>query len=169
MSNYYSLATWRNMLILSALWVIFYFGFEEVFSVLKGNIPDLMFHYTSEELYAVFQNWGSNGRSIYIRGSLMLDYLYPVLYATWLSFGIFLVSGFRKLALMPWMISVLDLIENVSLLNLLTKFPEWNNTLATFSGYITSAKWLTASIVLAVFLILIINKAFATLFHKQSG
>ncbi|WP_209330879.1 hypothetical protein [Lunatimonas salinarum] len=104
-------------------------------------ILDTYLFYTADEAYAIFEQYGTYYRAMYIRGTLLLDFLYPVFYCLMLSFAIFRVSRHMGWALFPLWILPVDYLENATLIYLLIAYPTEYRWLATGVGFVTCAKW----------------------------
>ncbi len=166
---YSKFATRGHLQILFGLWIILYFSFGKVFSVIEGNIPDIMFHYSPEQLYYIFNDLGEEGRNIYVRGSLLLDYLYPLVYGGFLSLSLFALSAGMKISTLPWVVSFLDYIENINLLLLIRSFPDWDRNLAFLNGFVTSAKWISIIVVISILAVFAIKRLVKSLWLRNRG
>ena len=86
----------RNLLLLFALIVVFNFLLFPLF-MHKGQdvIPlDLFFYYDPEKAYEMILLYGETGRDSYLKGILLLDYIYPVVYVLFLGLAIYML--YRK-------------------------------------------------------------------------
>jgi len=148
-------ATLPILLVLAVLAALFYFVF---FPTLLGS--PLIFHqsspldtrlsYTPQQAYQALEAYGPAGRAQYARTILLLDIVFPVVYALLLSLLIArgLVHAFpasariQSLALLPFAAMFFDWLENASILALLANFPRRLDGLAAAAGIFTSLKWL---------------------------
>lgn len=115
-------------------------------SLLTGEdqIPDTMiFGYSLERLFAMFQNFGEEGRMIYLKFQYK-DYIYPLIYST-LLVGLLLRTNppkvLRFFIFMPWVAAILDYGENLILRNQVINFPDLNANLVAIASILTLIKW----------------------------
>ncbi len=113
---------------------------------------DVMFAYSPAEAYGMIAAYGEEARQDYIRGLLLIDFAYPVVYSLLLCFGIYLLWHTPRLALQPLLIMAADYLENTGILIMLTAWPERVTGLATATSIFTTLKW--SMVALAVILIL---------------
>ncbi|MCC5938397.1 MAG: hypothetical protein JJU34_14055 [Lunatimonas sp.] len=134
-------ATPANLVLLVILVVVNNLALIWFFRNFPEPILDTYLFYTAEEAYAIIEAYGAYYRAMYIRGTLLLDFMYPVWYTLMLSFGIYRASGQAGWALFPLWILPLDYVENGTLIYLLTQYPTEHLFLASAVGFITCAKW----------------------------
>jgi len=111
--------------------------------------------------------YGQQGRITYIRSTLLLDYIYPWIYSLMLSFIIFRVSGRAIISAIPFLILVLDYLENTLIIALLWQYPREYHALASIAGIITMAKWLMAATSLAAILYFLALKTVSLVQRKN--
>ena len=110
----------------------------------EEQIPDTMFFgYSLERLFAMFQKFGVEGRTIYLKFQYK-DYIYPLIYST-LLVG-FLVrtklpKPFRFFIFIPWVAAFLDYGENIIIRNQVLNFPDLNANLVAIASALTLSKW----------------------------
>lgn len=110
---------------------------------INGESLDVQSWYTHDEAMTLLEGYGSDGRTIYLWSSLLLDTLFPVMYVTFLA-G--LIHRFRlsdrawRVALIPVLAGILDLSENVQISLMLTSYPDIGELQATSAAIFTAAK-----------------------------
>lgn len=141
--------------------------------------PDLLFHYSSEELYNMAFAYGELGRNGYIKTRLQFDLAWPVVYTlflatsiSWFSYRITsLKSNVRFCNLLPMLAFVFDLLENLSVSIVMYQFPIKVAIFSHMASYSTTLKWLFVSIsfiLLGAFLIAFILLSMKARLTKQS-
>jgi hypothetical protein len=161
-------STWRNIILFLALSLSINVLFAKSAEILKYGIPDILFHYSSDQFYELFQRYNPQEIQYYVRTILLLDFIYPIFYTLFTSLLIFKLSQKTYLSLFPFGIMILDYFENITVLTLVQILPSQNLGLATIAGYFTSIKWLSAIICLVIVLILTLGKLKTWLFLKKS-
>ncbi len=150
-------ATVKNIILFFVLSLLMNLLFARFFGDLVYGIPDTKLHYTAEDFYALMEKYSQEEISTYIRGMLLLDFIYPVFYSLFLALFIFRLSHKTLLSLLPFGILILDYFENLSVLSLILLMPSRFNTLATFAGCFTLSKWLLAGLCLIIVFVLIVR------------
>lgn len=123
-----------------------------------ASLPDTLFYYNSHRLYGVLDSLGASGRAAYRTFLLTLDTGFPLLYssALALSIRVLLRLAAPKLArasilyLLPLLAGLLDYMENVSMLLVLSNYPGRLDTIAAIAGCLTSGKWSLSFISLTI-------------------
>lgn len=136
-----SYATRSNLLLLVALTILNNVSLVWFFRDFPDPILDTFLFYTDEEAYAIIENYGAEYRNMYIRGTLLLDFVYPVVYCLMLAFGIFRLSKHAGWASFPLWILPVDYLENGTLIFLLSQYPEEYRLIASAVGFVTCTKW----------------------------
>lgn len=113
---------------------------------------DVMFAYSPAEAYGMIAAYGEEARQDYVRGLLLIDFAYPIVYSLLLGFGIYLLWHNPRLSMQPLLIMAADYLENTGILIMLTAWPERVTGLATVTSIFTTLKW--SMVALAVILIL---------------
>jgi hypothetical protein len=132
---------------------------------------DMRFHYSSSDVYQLFDALGVPGRLIYTR-ILLIDFAFIASFALVQNMIIksimgkeLLKTGFRRLTALSYLRGFADVIENIILLILLNNFPSSLPQLVTFSSAITALKfiflalWLTAIPLIIIYRIKLKRKA----------
>ena len=135
--------------------LIFLFLPHNIFS----NMLDLEFFYNQDTVVKYFNAMGSDGRSVYVLSSLLLDTLYPILYTS-LILGAYvkLFKNSRAILFLPLIAFSFDILENIQITMLNLNFPNINETHVNLSSMATSAKWVAIAITIFVLIYGIIKK-----------
>lgn len=154
-------ATRSNLFILLILVVLcnvlllLYFGdFEE-------PILDTYIYYSGAEAYDAIGSYGEYDRQRYIKGTLMLDFIYPIFYCFMLAFAAFRIQGSVRLAMIPLWILPIDYLENSLIIFLVSRFPIRYDILASMAGILTLTKWAMVVICLLGILALFFSRIFS--------
>jgi len=135
-----------------------------------GSI-DLMFFYTPEKVYSMIHSYGEAGRAMYRTFELTGDILYPIVYTLFFSLAItwFFQHGIAKgskmqsLNVLPFGAWLFDLLENLSIVTMLSIYPSQPAILAWVGSVFTMVKWLFAGatiVLLVIGIVAAIRKAF---------
>jgi len=120
----------------------------------EGRILDLHLYYSAEYAYDLIKSYGDYNRERYVIGSATIDMIYPLYYATFL--GLILRFFIDKIdsdncwqyfSLAPYVIMIIDFSENLTIIAMLSMFPDHNDSLAMLASALTSIKWLLFFIV----------------------
>lgn len=128
----------------------------------RGGVQplDLMVFSTPEKIFGMIERYGEYGRRFYRGVELTVDIIYPIVYLFF--FGLFISwlfqRGFapnhpiRKFNIMPFGAWFFDLLENITIVSLLTIYPSKPSLLVWILILLSHVKWLFAgaSIVLIV-------------------
>ena len=123
----------------------------EGFSGGTGPI-DLQLFYTPEKVYAMVDSYGEEGRAVYRTHELTIDVIYPIVYTllfafliTWLfQRGFSPLSPMQRLNVVPVGAFVLDMLENVCIVTMLSVHPQQPAIVAWLGTIFTVVKWLFA-------------------------
>jgi hypothetical protein len=109
---------------------------------------DMRFHYTGVEAYKLFDTLGVQGRLLYIR-ILLIDFIFIASFALVQNFILKFVMGkallktrWRRMLAISYLRGLSDVIENISLLILISKFPLKIPGLVVFSSFFTTLKFI---------------------------
>ena len=129
----------------------------------QGGIQplDLMMFATPEKLFAMIENYGDATRVFYRNVELTADIIYPIVYLfffglaiSWLFQRGFTSKSFmRKLNIVPLGAFVFDMLENATIITLLSIFPSQPLALGWLLFIFTSIKWLFAFASIALILL----------------
>ena len=138
-----------------AVMLVFVFLFLRLFVLPElinypERIPDLLFYYSADELNEIIGNYTSLEQSNYIKSSLIFDFIYPLISASMiyvLSALIFKIIELKSKWLyiiycMPFVAVFLDYTENIEIIYLIKKLPNFNENIAQLLGWITFSKWI---------------------------
>ena len=120
-------------------------GFNELQMRLGADIIDVLRGgYDADMVQERFLIYGEAGRALYARAALSLDVVYPLAYSTF--FACLIVMGAvssraRYLVIVPIVVALLDLGENISIYLLLTNFPDITDAQIARASTLTVAKW----------------------------
>ena len=123
------------------------------------NMLDLEFFYNEGTVVKYFNAMGSDGRSVYVLSSLLLDTIYPILYTS-LILGAYskLFKSSQAILFLPITAFSFDILENIQITMLNLNFPNINKTYVYFSSMTTSAKWIAVLFVILILIYGIIRK-----------
>lgn len=113
---------------------------------------DIMFAYSPAEAYEMIAAYGEEARQDYVKGLLLIDFIYPVIYSLLFGFGIYLLWSSPRLSMQPLLIMVADYLENTGVLIMLSAWPERLYGLAIATSIFTTIKW--SMVAISVILIL---------------
>lgn len=113
---------------------------------------DLMMFATPDKLFAMIERYGDGTRVFYRNVELTADIIYPIIYL--FAFGLLISwlfergfspdSKMRKLNVVPFGAFVFDMLENATIVTLLSIFPAQPMALGWLLFLLTSVKWLFA-------------------------
>ncbi len=113
---------------------------------------DLQFAYTPERAYELINSYSAETRHSYMIGEMTMDVIYPIAYTLFLSLTFVLLFPNRtKLALMPYLIFIADMLENTGIITMLYNYPTELHTVAVITSVFSTIKWsiaLMATIIL---------------------
>ena len=129
-------------------------GFNELQMRLGAEIIDVLRGgYDADMVRERFLIYGEPGRALYARAALSLDMIFPLAYSTFFACLIVIgavSSGARYLVIVPIVVALLDLGENVSIYLLLTNFPGVTDAQIARASTLTVAKWWMVVLMLLV-------------------
>jgi hypothetical protein len=111
--------------------------------------PDLSFYYSTDQLYAMAETYGEDGRSEYIRARFTFDLIWPIVYGFFLSTAIsWLFSKFngnpfyQAANLFPILGVLFDYLENLSTSLVMHRYPARTAVIDFLAPIFTSIKWI---------------------------
>ena len=120
---------------------------------------DLKFFYNEDIVIKNFNAIGTDGRSVYVLSSLLLDTLYPILYTSlFLGAYVKLFKSSQIILFLPLTAFSFDILENIQITMLNLNFPNINENHVYLSSMATSAKWIAILVVILVLFYGIIKK-----------
>ena len=144
MQNLFNLISQKRFLFLSFGGVLIcMFGFLALENELGLPILDVLPHYDLDAVEQSMIGYGEEGRKLYAWASLTLDVLFPICYSCF--FGGFMVlfgglSPFRWLALFPFGLGFIDLVENMQICYMLLQYPNITESQVSVASTTTSLK-----------------------------
>ncbi|PZX55754.1 hypothetical protein [Algoriphagus chordae] len=124
----------------------------------KGLALDLRFAYSANEAYAALENMGEKLREQYLIVIWTVDMPYILVYFLLLT-GIFrkLLTG-KNILILPLVVAMLDLMENLLVSGLILSFPTEHIFLGYLASFFTSSKWLFVGACLVYILLGLLRK-----------
>jgi hypothetical protein len=166
-----------------ALAFVFYAAFTILFQFIKaqmqahfGGVSPLDFHtsYNASDAYSVLVSYGDVGRGWHIVIDFV-DFLYIASYA--LFFGMLMSyvvakagyaqSKLRFVALFPFLMGLVDALENICILTLLIIYPTHLTAVADSAGLLTHTKFIMATANLALVAVTLVIFGWAKLVKKH--
>lgn len=110
---------------------------------------DLQFFYTPEKAYSMVASYGDAGRAMYRTSELTVDIIYPIVYTlffslliTWLLQRSFATnSKLQRLNIVPFGAWLFDMLENISIVAMLSLYPSTPTIVAGVATIFTMIKW----------------------------
>ena len=127
--------------------------------------PDLSFYYSPYELYHMADAYGEEGRAAYIRVRFTFDLIWPLIYTftlvtviSWLTSRAFPPgSKWHNANLFPFIVLILDYLENFSTSLVMFRYPEETDMIASLAPFLTLFKWVSLVISLLIILIAVLQ------------
>ena len=142
-------------ILLNICGLIFFFLPHNIFS----NMLDLKFFYNEDIVIKNFNAIGTDGRSVYVLTSPLLDTLYPILYTSlFLGAYVKLFKSSLIILFLPLTAFSFDILENIQITMLNLNFPNINENHVYLSSMATSAKWIAILVAILVLFYGIIKK-----------
>lgn len=108
---------------------------------------DLQFAYSPERAYELIRSYGEETRRSYMIGEMTMDVLYPIVYTLFLSLTLLqLFPKNAKIALIPYIIFIADMLENTGIVTMLYNFPKELITVAILTSVFSTIKWSVVAI-----------------------
>jgi hypothetical protein len=133
----------------------------------EAGSPDLLFFYTSDELYKMARSYGDEGRDAYIKARFTFDLAWPIVYTLFLSTSISWI--FQKVItpgiwlwrmnLLPVFGALADYLENIATSIVMFRYPTRTPLIDVLAPFFTLFKWVLIS---GSFLILLVGFLIAT-------
>lgn len=123
---------------------------------------DLKFAYSPAEAFATIDAFTDQGRAAYRLFLLSADIAYPISYTLMFGWAIVLLARGTRLAPVSWplipplLLLGFDLLENTSIVALLSAYPAKSMALAIAASVFTTLKWIMVGVTIAVLLGLVI-------------
>ncbi len=151
----------KSLIILFAMIMVFNLLLFPLFMPADGDTKplDIMFAYSPEDAYEMIKGIEDEGRQNYLKGLLLVDYIYPVIYSLFLGFSIFLLYKNTLLSISPLLILLSDYLENTGIIIMLSLYPSEIRSIAMTTSFFTSLKWTLVLIVILVIITGLIRRA----------
>jgi len=136
------------------------------------GILDLQFGFTSNFALNLLDNLKEDGRNAYKLSTTIIDIPYALVYGFIYSFILVVLLkknnfwNYRILILVPFGISIFDLMENAGILTLLSSFPEKMEFVVAFTSFSNQSKWIFAFV---TFLLISSNVVYLVFKKKQKA
>lgn len=129
-----------------------------------GPILDLRLHYSFSEVENFFSVLGDSGKNLYFINQV-IDMGFVVVYG--LAYTLLLIylikkvfgqkSWLQRIKFAPLLLALIDILENLSIFNMIFNYPKISSTIVFISGMLTFVKHvLTILILITIFSILFI-------------
>ncbi|MCC7466752.1 MAG: hypothetical protein IT261_10805 [Saprospiraceae bacterium] len=136
----------RNVLMLLVLFVVFAGGImpsmEDDIKALSGGIGviDLEYFYTPQQVKAMLDTYGSEGRHLYLIAQWTVDLIFPVIAGMFFATALVMLGG-RKWWWMGLWVTLTDWTENVWITWMLLDEKGFSEQIARISCSFTVMKW----------------------------
>ena len=159
--NRYS--SWMTLLGFMALYALFAFvllaNAEKKINELAGKevgVIDLQFGFNPNKTMQMVADYGDAGRAYYKQAEILLDTPYPIIYA--MLFAIIITMIYRSLLrgpvnyinLVPFFALLFDYLENITIISMLSYYPEESGLIATFCEIFKLIKFLFFILILVI-------------------
>lgn len=122
---------------------------------------DLLFFYTPEKVYSMVAAYGDAGRAAYRTFELTGDIVYPIVYTLFFSLliswlfqrGFPADSSRQRLNVVPFGAWLFDLLENLSIVTMLSLYPATPAVVAILATIFTMLKWGFVGVVVVLVLL----------------
>ncbi len=141
-----------------------------------GGVSPLDFHtsYTASDAYTVLAGYGDTGRGWHAAIDVV-DFLYIGSYT--LFFGMLMAylilkagyaqSKLRFVVIFPFLMGLVDLLENICLLTIIALYPTQLNAVADSAGLLTQVKFMMATVNLALVAIVVVVFGWSRVFKRR--
>ncbi len=160
-----------NIVVIFAIFLMLLFIIFPYFKTKIGDdkqILDLLFAFSPDTAYEVLNSYNDYEKTIYTQMILIADYLYPIVYSIFLSFGISInlrkiltpKSRLLKLNILPIIPLISDFLENSSILPMLHLLPHRINALAYLASTANTIKWISLSVCMLMIVFILFVRIF---------
>ena len=144
MQNLFNLVSQRSFLLSSFMGVLLcLIGFYWLERSLGLPILDVLPSYDMKTVEQNMLGYGEDGRQLYAWASLTLDVIFPMCYVVFFAGLITLFVGSKsihRLALVPFLLGLIDLTENIQICTMLVQFPDITDSQVSMASTTTSIK-----------------------------
>lgn len=112
-----------------------------------GATPDSSFYYNAQDMYAMADAFGEEGRAYYIRARYTFDLLWPLAYTVFLTAALTLLyrdaqsSLWRRVNVIPTVALAMDYAENAAAALTMVRYPARTPVIADLTTVFTMSKW----------------------------
>lgn len=165
--NSYRLLNWRMLIPAILIFILFLVlvlpQVAEYSRAVLGSdrSPDTSFIYSTEDLYAMAQGYGTDGRSYYIKLRYTFDLVWPLVYLFFLVTCLTMVfksleirGSWKMVNLLPFGAVIFDLLENTATSIVMYRYPLRTPVFAELAPIFTFLKW---SLIGASFIALVVG------------
>ena len=141
------------------------------------KILDLRFGFSPAEAHELLEALGEPGRAQYRLLETTLDLVYPLVYT-----GLFVLllsllyrqaiavgSSLRAVNLLPFLVLLMDYLENAGIVRMINRFPEQSDALARWVSGLNQAKWIVFFVVVGIAVFGLGRAALAFLRKRKKG
>jgi hypothetical protein len=123
---------------------------------------DFYSQYSPEVAFQLIEAYGPVRRGWYLLSIWTLDLIFPMLYGLalmWFFIHLlkksfpWLINDLYKLCFIPFLLTIVDLLENVSITTLILSYPNKISILAKSADFFTEFKWILVNIMLLITII----------------
>lgn len=123
---------------------------------------DFYSSYSPEVAFQLLEAYGKEKRIIYLITLWTLDLLFPLAYGLaliWVFIHLlrksfpWLLNDLYKLTFIPLLLTITDLLENISITILILSYPNRFSVLAKTADFFTESKWILVNLVLLIIII----------------
>ena len=151
-------SSWKTLVALIVIYMVFnaYLlkNAESEIRALAGKsvgIIDLTFGFNPDKTLQMVEDYGDAARAYYAKIEMTTDVAYPIVYT--LLFGIILSLLYRNTSyswvnIVPLACLLFDLLENVTIVTLLSNYPEQSSTVAALCEIFKLLKWISFGLVI---------------------
>ena len=126
-------------------------------NLITGKILDVQFGFSPETVHELLSSMTEKGRHIYYLSTIIIDIPYALIYGFVYSFLIIFllkkrkhislqIKKFQILILLPFLITLFDLIENGGILYFITSYPQIDPAVVGFISLSNQLKWIMAGV-----------------------
>ncbi len=170
MRRYLEFANKTGTLIATALVVVLVLFLVFPNLPVGGELLDMKSSYTYQEVMDSMEEYGADGRTIYLLTSTVLDTVFPFVYATFFAGLIYRFrasEGTWWLAYVPIVGGIWDLLENIQIASMLLAYPEIGETQVSWASTFTYLKHWIGSFYLVVGAVLLLVALVRTVITKE--
>jgi hypothetical protein len=161
------IANWKTLLVFFGLYIVFnaYFlpkGFKVDVPIADRNLPvlDLRMTYNPDSVKAIIAQYTGAAKEASIKGHLITDSIYPIVYCILLGIALSLVfykwkinPWFKVINIIPLIIILFDYLENYLIIKMHNTYPLDLELMPNFCSLFTVLKWVFVGITFVLLLL----------------